>query len=82
MFSDIHLGMKGSNLLNFLNVYIFSFFFFLRCSHSGGEHRLETSSAKKLTDIGIRRIFSSEHDLFRESVRKFFQEEVVPHHAE
>ncbi|XP_028006891.2 long-chain specific acyl-CoA dehydrogenase, mitochondrial isoform X2 [Eptesicus fuscus] len=53
-----------------------------RCSHSGGEHRLETSSAKKLTDIGIRRIFSSEHDIFRESVRKFFQEEVVPHHTE
>ncbi|XP_059559001.1 long-chain specific acyl-CoA dehydrogenase, mitochondrial isoform X2 [Myotis daubentonii] len=53
-----------------------------RCSHSGGEHRLETSSAKKLTDIGIRRIFSSDHDIFRESVRKFFQEEVVPHHTE
>ncbi|XP_036175438.1 long-chain specific acyl-CoA dehydrogenase, mitochondrial isoform X3 [Myotis myotis] len=53
-----------------------------RCSHSGGEHRLETPSAKKLTDIGIRRIFSSDHDIFRESVRKFFQEEVVPHHTE
>ncbi|XP_023484451.1 long-chain specific acyl-CoA dehydrogenase, mitochondrial isoform X3 [Equus caballus] len=53
-----------------------------RCSHSGGEERLETPSAKKLTDIGIRRIFSSEHDIFRESVRKFFQEEVIPHHAE
>lgn len=53
-----------------------------RCSHSGGEERLESPSAKKLTDIGIRRIFSSEHDIFRESVRKFFQEEVIPHHAE
>ncbi|XP_004701832.1 long-chain specific acyl-CoA dehydrogenase, mitochondrial [Echinops telfairi] len=53
-----------------------------RCSHSGVEERLETSSAKKLTDIGTRRIFSSEHDIFRESVRKFFQEEVVPHHTE
>nr|XP_017511283.2 long-chain specific acyl-CoA dehydrogenase, mitochondrial isoform X3 [Manis javanica] len=53
-----------------------------RCSHSGGEERLETPSAKKLTDVGIRRIFSSEHDIFRESVRKFFQEEVIPHHAE
>ncbi|XP_026347822.1 long-chain specific acyl-CoA dehydrogenase, mitochondrial isoform X2 [Ursus maritimus] len=53
-----------------------------RCSHSGGEDRLETPSAKKLTDIGIRRIFSSEHDIFRESVRKFFQEEVIPYHAE
>ncbi|XP_066089964.1 long-chain specific acyl-CoA dehydrogenase, mitochondrial isoform X2 [Saccopteryx bilineata] len=53
-----------------------------RCSHSGGEERLESHSAKKLTDIGIRRIFSSEHDILRENVRKFFQEEVSPHHAE
>ncbi|XP_030883094.1 long-chain specific acyl-CoA dehydrogenase, mitochondrial isoform X2 [Leptonychotes weddellii] len=53
-----------------------------RCSHSGGEERLESPSAKKLTDIGIRRIFSSEHDIFRESVRKFFQEEVIPYHTE
>ncbi|XP_054441677.1 long-chain specific acyl-CoA dehydrogenase, mitochondrial [Pteronotus mesoamericanus] len=53
-----------------------------RCSHSGGEQRLETPSAKKLTEIGTRRIFSSEHDIFRESVRKFFQEEVIPYHAE
>ncbi|XP_045711097.1 long-chain specific acyl-CoA dehydrogenase, mitochondrial [Phyllostomus hastatus] len=53
-----------------------------RCSHSGGEERLESPSAKKLTDIGIRRIFSSEHDIFRESVRKFFQKEVIPYHAE
>ncbi|XP_058156180.1 long-chain specific acyl-CoA dehydrogenase, mitochondrial [Dasypus novemcinctus] len=53
-----------------------------RCSHSGGGERLEAPSAKKLTDIGIRRIFSSEHDIFQESVRKFFQEEVVPHHTE
>ncbi|XP_025133965.3 long-chain specific acyl-CoA dehydrogenase, mitochondrial isoform X3 [Bubalus bubalis] len=53
-----------------------------RCSHSGGEERLETSSAKKLTDTGTRRIFSLEHDIFRESVRKFFQEEVIPYHAE
>nr|XP_060484927.1 long-chain specific acyl-CoA dehydrogenase, mitochondrial-like [Panthera onca] len=53
-----------------------------RFSHSGDEKRLETPSAEKLTDIGTRRIFSSEHDVFRESVRKFFQEEVIPHHAE
>lgn len=75
-FSDIDLHMN-SNSLNFLNVYIF-----LRCSHSEGEERLESPFAKKLTDIGIRRIFSSEHDIFRESVRKFFQEEVVPYHTE
>uniref|UniRef100_A0A8C6QNQ3 Long-chain-acyl-CoA dehydrogenase n=1 Tax=Nannospalax galili TaxID=1026970 RepID=A0A8C6QNQ3_NANGA len=52
-----------------------------RCSHSGGEVHLETASAKKLTDIGIRRIFSSEHDISQESVKKFSQE-VVPYHAE
>uniref|UniRef100_A0A2K6KFB6 Long-chain specific acyl-CoA dehydrogenase, mitochondrial n=1 Tax=Rhinopithecus bieti TaxID=61621 RepID=A0A2K6KFB6_RHIBE len=54
----------------------------VRCSHSGGEERLETPSAKNLTDIGIRRIFSSEHDVFRKSIRRFFQEEVIPHHSE
>ncbi|NWI15151.1 ACADL protein, partial [Crypturellus soui] len=44
--------------------------------------RKETSFSKRLDDIGTRRIFSSEHDIFRESVRKFFQEEVVPFHDE
>uniref|UniRef100_A0A452IH60 Uncharacterized protein n=1 Tax=Gopherus agassizii TaxID=38772 RepID=A0A452IH60_9SAUR len=44
--------------------------------------RQETSSAKTLMDIGTRRIFSSDHDIFRESVRKFFQEAVLPYHAE
>ncbi|XP_028323314.1 long-chain specific acyl-CoA dehydrogenase, mitochondrial [Gouania willdenowi] len=44
--------------------------------------RPETSSAKSLMDIGTRRIFNEDHDLFRESVRRFFQEEVVPHHKE
>ncbi|XP_070474276.1 long-chain specific acyl-CoA dehydrogenase, mitochondrial isoform X2 [Equus przewalskii] len=50
--------------------------------HSRGKERPETPSAKKLTDIGIRRIFSSEHDIFWESVRKFFQEELIPRHAD
>ena len=27
-----------------------------------------------------REIFSSEHDMFRESARKFFEREIVPHH--
>ncbi|KAL5010255.1 hypothetical protein ScPMuIL_012560 [Solemya velum] len=35
-----------------------------------------------MMDIGTRRIFSEEHDLFRQSVRRFFQEEVVPYHSE
>ncbi|XP_070125322.1 translation initiation factor IF-2 [Equus caballus] len=50
--------------------------------HSRGKECPETPSAKKLTDIGIRRIFSSEHDIFWESVRKFFQEELIPRHAD
>ena len=33
-------------------------------------------------DVGTRRVFGEDHDLFRESVRRFFQEEVVPHHGE
>lgn len=44
--------------------------------------RPETPMAKTLMDIGTRRIFSEEHDLFRQNVRRFFQEEVVPHHAQ
>ncbi|XP_041835144.1 long-chain specific acyl-CoA dehydrogenase, mitochondrial [Melanotaenia boesemani] len=44
--------------------------------------RPETSSAKTLMDIGTRRIFNEDHDIFRQSVRRFFQEEVVPHHNE
>ncbi|KAJ8256014.1 hypothetical protein COCON_G00198780 [Conger conger] len=44
--------------------------------------RPETASSRTLMDIGTRRIFSEEHDLFRQSVRRFFQEEVVPHHSE
>ncbi|KYO33466.1 KAT8 regulatory NSL complex subunit 1-like protein isoform B [Alligator mississippiensis] len=44
--------------------------------------RPETFSAKSLMDIGTRRIFTSDHDIFRESVRKFFREEVAPNHAE
>lgn len=42
--------------------------------------RLEPSSAPNLTAIGIRKIFNEEHDLFRESCRKFFSEHVVPYH--
>ncbi|ESO11161.1 hypothetical protein HELRODRAFT_158178 [Helobdella robusta] len=35
-----------------------------------------------MMDIGIRKIFNKEHDLFRENVRRFFKEEVVPYHDE
>lgn len=44
--------------------------------------RLETSSAKTLMDIGTRRIFTEDHDIYRQSVRRFFQDEVAPHHKE
>ncbi|XP_032880102.1 long-chain specific acyl-CoA dehydrogenase, mitochondrial isoform X2 [Amblyraja radiata] len=44
--------------------------------------RPETTSAKNLMDIGTRRIFSEEHDIFRQSVRKFFEAEVIPYHAQ
>uniref|UniRef100_A0AAQ5XN22 Long-chain-acyl-CoA dehydrogenase n=1 Tax=Amphiprion ocellaris TaxID=80972 RepID=A0AAQ5XN22_AMPOC len=58
-----------------------------RLQHSQAEQpvhstRPETSSAKNLMDIGTRRIFNEDHDMFRQSVRRFFQEEVVPHHKE
>ncbi|XP_078536702.1 long-chain specific acyl-CoA dehydrogenase, mitochondrial [Lissotriton helveticus] len=59
-----------------------------RCQHTQsqknenlGDFRPEPSSAKSLMDIGTRRILSAEHDIFRHSARRFFQEEVVPHHA-
>uniref|UniRef100_A0A8D3AFQ6 Long-chain specific acyl-CoA dehydrogenase, mitochondrial n=1 Tax=Scophthalmus maximus TaxID=52904 RepID=A0A8D3AFQ6_SCOMX len=62
----------------------------LKLQHSNAEqsgqsaptNRPETSSAKTMMDIGTRRIFGEEHDLFRQNVRRFFQEEVVPHHKE
>ncbi|KAL4228582.1 hypothetical protein ACF0H5_011632 [Mactra antiquata] len=44
--------------------------------------RPETSQAPSLTDFGTRKIFSEEHDIFRQSVRRFFQEEVAPNHSE
>ncbi|XP_004066587.1 long-chain specific acyl-CoA dehydrogenase, mitochondrial [Oryzias latipes] len=50
-------------------------------SHTS-QTRLETSSAKTMMDIGTRRIFNEDHDIFRKSVRRFFQEEVVPHHKD
>lgn len=48
-----------------------------KCEQS---QRLETAQASSMLDIGIRKIFNEEHDLLRENVRRFFQEEVVPHH--
>lgn len=63
---DVNLDVKSNLDWIFFNVFVF-----LRCSHSGGEERLETSSAKKLTDIGTRRIFFTAWH-FPESVREVF----------
>jgi len=48
---------------------------------NGCEYRKHPSQCDNMMEIGSRRIFNSDHDIFRTSVRKFFQEEVVPHHA-
>ncbi|XP_031708097.1 long-chain specific acyl-CoA dehydrogenase, mitochondrial [Anarrhichthys ocellatus] len=48
----------------------------------GPPPRPETSSATTLMDIGTRRIFNEDHDIFRQSVRRFYQEEVIPYHKE
>ena len=31
-------------------------------------------------DIGIRKIYNSDHDMLRETMRKFFKNEVAPYH--
>jgi len=43
--------------------------------------RKEPSQSSSLLDIGTRKIYSAEHDMFRESVRRFFKEEIVPYHS-
>lgn len=57
---------------------LFMHLFFIS-RHGGG--RPEVSQAATMMDIGTREIFSSEHDMFRQNVRRFFQEEVVPPHS-
>ncbi len=44
--------------------------------------RPEIMNAEKLTSIGSRRIFNEDHDMFRESCRKWWEAEVVPNHGE
>ncbi|XP_054751188.1 long-chain specific acyl-CoA dehydrogenase, mitochondrial-like [Lytechinus pictus] len=58
------------------------------CSAAAAENVNSTSTynsnrpligqAETMMDIGTRPIFSEEHDMFRTSVRRFFQEEVAP----
>ena len=42
--------------------------------------RKPTSQCDSMMDIGCRSIFNSDHDMLRESARKFFNEEVLPFH--
>ncbi|KAA0201822.1 hypothetical protein HAZT_HAZT002028 [Hyalella azteca] len=44
--------------------------------------RLPTSQADTMMDIGTRSLFNSDHDLLRQTARRFFTEEVKPHLAQ
>ena len=41
--------------------------------------RPEPCQVENMTQIGTRRVFTEEHDLFRETVRRFYEEEVMPY---
>jgi len=45
------------------------------------EGRREIFEAPNMTDIGLRSIYNEDHDMFREMVRKFFQDQIVPNHG-
>ena len=47
---------------------------------SAAQSRLEPHSSDRLTATNTRRIFDEDHDMFRETCRQFFEQEVVPHH--
>jgi len=52
-----------------------------RCYSQEGGFRPPTSQMPKMTDIGSRSLFTPDQDTFRETVRKFFQKEVVPNYS-
>ncbi|XP_018024350.1 long-chain specific acyl-CoA dehydrogenase, mitochondrial-like [Hyalella azteca] len=52
------------------------------CSHADAPQRLPTSQADTMMDIGTRSLFNSDHDLLRQTARRFFTEEVKPHLAQ
>jgi hypothetical protein len=52
-----------------------------RAFSSAAGRRRETAQSATLLDIGARPIFDETHDQFREVTRKFYAEQVVPHHA-
>lgn len=41
-------------------------------------NRLEPCQSEKMTDIGTRKIFHSDHDIFRANTRRFFEEHITP----
>lgn len=47
---------------------------------TASKDRPETQVADSLLQIGTRRIFDTEHDMYREMCRRFYQEEVMPYH--
>lgn len=52
------------------------------CSSAVAAGRPLPCQAEFLNSLGARDIYTSDHDMFRESARKFFDKEVVPFHAE
>ncbi len=44
------------------------------------DSRIDSQVAANLMQIGIRRIFDHEHDMYRELCRRFYTQEVVPYH--
>lgn len=46
------------------------------------ELRLDSCQAESLIQIGTRRIFTEEHDIFRDACRKWWEQEVIPNHDE
>uniref|UniRef100_A0A2P2HZ76 Long-chain specific acyl-CoA dehydrogenase n=1 Tax=Hirondellea gigas TaxID=1518452 RepID=A0A2P2HZ76_9CRUS len=51
-------------------------------SSSFNIYRQATSQAGRMTDMGTRNLFGSNQDIFRVSVRKFFNDEVKPFHKQ
>ncbi|KAI8778426.1 long-chain specific acyl-CoA dehydrogenase mitochondrial [Biomphalaria glabrata] len=49
-------------------------------SKSSTSSRLDPCQSASMLDIGTRRIFNEEHDIFRQTVRRFMVDEVVPNH--
>ncbi|XP_048454628.1 long-chain specific acyl-CoA dehydrogenase, mitochondrial [Rhincodon typus] len=53
-----------------------------KCDETHKVFRPEPSFTKNLMEIGTRRVSSEEHDTFRQSVRRFFEAEVLPYHSQ